>query len=141
MLQPKKTRYRKFQKGRTRGVASNLTHLAFGDYAIRSQQCARISATTLEAVRRVITRTFKRMGHLWIRVYPDIGVSQKPAEVRMGKAKGAVSFWVCRVKKGDILFEFDGVPLELAITAFRLVQYKLAVATVFEIRDTGVSRP
>ena len=103
MLQPKRTKYRKFQKGRVKGILSNTTQLEFGQFGLKALESGRLPARTLEAVRRIITRKFKRMGQIWIRVFPDISVSSKPAEVRMGKGKGSPNFWVCRVKKGQIL--------------------------------------
>src|SRR5689334_18497226 len=102
MLQPKRTKFRKFQKGRIGGQLDNTTDLQFGQFGIKALESGRISAKTIEAVRRVITRKFKRTGQIWIRVFPDIGVSCKPAEVRMGKGKGSPSFWICRIKKGQI---------------------------------------
>jgi len=131
MLQPKRTKHRKFQKGRVGGVVSNITHLEFGDYGLKALESGRIPARTLEAVRRVITRKFKRTGHIWIRVFPDVSVSSKPAEVRMGKGKGAPSFWVCRVKRGQILFEMDGVSPQVARQAGMLAYHKLPLRTQF----------
>ena len=108
MLQPKRTKFRKFQKGRVKGILANTTHLEFGEFGLKALESGRISAKTIEAVRRIITRKFKRMGQIWIRIFPDISVSSKPAEVRMGKGKGFPSFWVCLVKKGKILFDING---------------------------------
>jgi large subunit ribosomal protein L16 len=135
MLQPKRTKFRKFQKGRVKGILSNNTQLHFGQFGIKTLQAGRIPAKTLEAIRRIITRKFKRMGQIWIRLFPDIAVSSKPAEVRMGKGKGSPSFWVCRVKKGQILFEMDGITSQLAKQAFLLASYKLPLKTKFMIRD------
>nr|AST08675.1 50S ribosomal protein L16 [Chlorella heliozoae] len=135
MLQPKRTKYRKFQKGRVSGVLSNTTQLEFGQFGLKALEPGRIPAKTIEAVRRIITRKFKRTGQIWIRVFPDIAVSSKPAEVRMGKGKGAPSFWICRVKKGQILFEMDGVSLQLARQASMVAYYKLPLKTKFVIRD------
>ena len=129
MLQPKKTRFRKFQKRKVDGV--KLQQLSFGIYGIQSLSCGRLSASCLEAARRAMTRKFKRTGQIWIRVFPDLGVSKKPAEVRMGKGKGSIDHWVCPVKKGQILFEFSGVPLSLALQAMRLAQHKLPLKTQF----------
>nr|AST08916.1 50S ribosomal protein L16 [Micractinium conductrix] len=135
MLQPKRTKYRKFQKGRVKGILSNTTQLEFGQFGLKALESGRLPARTLEAVRRIITRKFKRMGQIWIRVFPDISVSSKPAEVRMGKGKGSPNFWVCRVKKGQILFEMDGISSQLAKQAVSLAYYKLPLKTKFIIRD------
>jgi large subunit ribosomal protein L16 len=135
MLLPKRTKFRKYQKGRIRGVKANTTQLRFGRYGIKTLDTGRIPAKTLEAVRRVITRKFKRTGQIWIRIFPDIPVSAKPAEVRMGKGKGSPSFWVARVQRGQILFEMDGIPLQLAKQAANLAYYKLPIKTKFIIRD------
>lgn len=135
MLQPKRTKYRKFQKGRVKGILSNTTQLEFGQFGLKSLESGRLPARTLEAVRRIITRKFKRMGQIWIRVFPDISVSSKPAEVRMGKGKGSPNVWVCRVKKGQILFEMDGISAQLARQAASLAYYKLPLKTKFIIRD------
>lgn len=135
MLQPKRTKYRKFQKGRVKGILSNTVHLEFGQFGLKALEPGRIAAKTLEAVRRIMTRKFKRMGQIWIRVFPDISITSKPAEVRMGKGKGSPSFWVCRVKKGQILFEIDGVSPQLAKQASRLAYYKLPLKTKFITRD------
>jgi len=131
MLQPKRTKFRKFQKGRIGGTRSNLQELSFGRFAIKSLQAGRISAQVIEAVRRTLTRTFRRRGHIWIRIFPDIAVSKKPAEVRMGKGKGSTEYWMCRVQAGHILFEMDGVSYELAKHASRLVSHKFPLATHF----------
>jgi large subunit ribosomal protein L16 len=136
MLQPKRTKFRKFQKGRIKGIISNTTQLKFGQFGLKALESGRIPARTLEAVRRIITRKFKRMGQIWIRIFPDISVSSKPAEVRMGKGKGSPCFWVCRVKKGQILFEMDGVSLQLAKQASLLAYYKLPLKTKFLTRDS-----
>jgi large subunit ribosomal protein L16 len=136
MLQPKRTKFRKFQKGRVKGIVSNTTQLEFGQFGLKVLEPGRIPARTLEAVRRVITRKFKRTGQIWIRVFPDISVSSKPAEVRMGKGKGSPSFWICRVKKGQILFEMDGISSQLAKQAAILAYYKLPVKTKFISRDS-----
>lgn len=135
MLQPKRTKFRKFQKGRIKGILSNTTQLEFGQFGLKSLECGRIPARTLEAVRRILTRKFKRQGQIWIRVFPDIAISTKPAEVRMGKGKGAPSYWVCRVKQGQILFEMDGISSQLAKQAASLAYYKLPLKTKFIIRD------
>ena len=131
MHTPKRTKYRKYQKGRCGGIQPNCTKLQFGKYGLKSLDAKRISAQTIEAVRRVITRQFKRNGVLWIRVFPDIPVSKKPAAMRMGKGKGAPSSWVCRVQPGQILYEMDGVSLQLAQQAAHLAHYKLPIKTCF----------
>ena len=135
MLQPKRTKFRKFQKGRIGGIVSNTTQLEFGQFGLKALETGRIPAKTLEAVRRILTRKFKRMGQIWIRLFPDLAVSSKPAEVRMGKGKGAPSFWVCRVKKGQILFEMDGISFQVAKQAAILAYYKLPLKTQFLVRD------
>ena len=128
---PKRTKFRKSQKGKCGGIASNSTQLQYGKYGLKSLEMGRISAQTIEAVRRVITRQFKRSGVLWIRIFPDVPVSNKPAEMRMGKGKGAVSSWICRVRPGEILYEMDGIPPQLAEQAARLADYKLPLKTAF----------
>ena len=129
MLQPKKTKFRKFQKRRVTVV--KLQQLNFGMYGIQSLSCGRISSACIEAARRAMTRKLKRTGQIWIRIFPDLGVSQKPAEVRMGKGKGAIQQWVCHVQKGQILFEVNGVPESLAVQAVQLAQHKLPLKTQF----------
>ena len=135
MLHPKRTKFRKYQKGRVQGILSNTTMLQFGQYGIKALETGRIPAKNLEAVRRVLTRKFKRTGQIWIRVFPDIAISAKPAEVRMGKGKGSPSYWVCRIQKGQILFEMDGISSQLAKQAALLAYYKLPLKTKFIIRD------
>ena len=135
---PKRTKYRKYQKGRCGGIHPNDTKLQYGKYGIKALDAKRISAQTIEAVRRVITRQFKRNGVLWIRIFPHIPVSRKPAEMRMGKGKGSNSHWVCRVQPGEILYEMDGIPLELAQQAAHLAHYKLPIKTAF-VHTDGVS--
>lgn len=135
MLQPKRTKFRKFQKGRVHGILNNTNQLRFGEFGLKVLESGRIPARTVEAVRRVITRKFKRLGQVWIRIFPDIVVSAKPAEVRMGKGKGAPSFWVCRVKKGQILFEMSGISCQVAKQAAQLAYFKLPLKTKFVIRD------
>jgi large subunit ribosomal protein L16 len=129
MLQPKRTKFRKYQKGRIGGVKSHALH--FGAYGIQCLVAFRLHASIIEAVRRVMTRKLKRQGQIWVRVFPDIPVSKKPAEVRMGKGKGATAYWVCRIQKGQVLFELDGVPKALAQQAARLAGQKLPFATTF----------
>lgn len=135
MLQPKRTKFRKYQKGKIPGIASNSTKLIYGQYGLKSLESGKIPARTIEAVRRVLTRKFKRIGQIWIRIFPDIAISTKPAEVRMGKGKGAPSFWVCKIKQGQILFEMDGIPIQLAQQAAILAYYKFPLKTKFIIRD------
>jgi large subunit ribosomal protein L16 len=129
MLQPKKTKFRKAHKGRIHGVAKGGTELAFGQFGLKSQEPERVTARQIEAARRAITREMKRAGRVWIRVFPDLPVSKKPTEVRMGKGKGSVEFWAARVKPGRILFEIDGVPEDVAKEALRLGAMKLPITT------------
>jgi large subunit ribosomal protein L16 len=131
MFQPKRTKFRKFMKGRCGGKRSNLQSLAFGSFGLKALESGRLSAHVLEAVRRTLTRTCKRRGKVWIRVFPDINVSSKPAEVRMGKGKGSPDYWMCRVQRGHILFEMEGVPYELAVHASRLASRKCPFPTQF----------
>lgn len=137
MLQPKRTKFRKYQKGKTKnsGIQGNLKGVSFGKYGIQSVQTGRLSAQTIEAVRRTLTRHFQRKGQVWIRVFPDIAISKKPAEVRMGKGKGAPDFWACRVYPGQVLFEMDGIPLETAEQAYRLASHKFSFPTKFVLRN------
>ena len=129
MLQPKKTKFRKAHKGRIHGVAKGGSELAFGQFGLKSQEPERVTARQIEAARRAITREMKRAGRVWIRVFPDLPVSKKPVEVRMGKGKGSVEFWAARVKPGRILFEIDGVPADVAKEALRLGAMKLPIIT------------
>ena len=129
MLQPKRTKFRKQFKGRIHGVAKGGFDLAFGEYGLKSQEPNRVNAREIEAARRAITRAMKRAGRVWIRVFPDLPVSKKPVEVRMGKGKGSVEFWAARVKPGRILFEIDGVPEDVAKEALRLGAMKLPIMT------------
>ena len=131
MYPPKRTKYRKQQKGRAQLVESNQSKLSFGRYGIRALESGRLRLNTIEAVRRVVTRKLKRSGQVWIRVYPDISVSAKPLEVRMGKGKGTPSYWICRIKAGQLLYEFDGVSLTLAKQASLLAGSKLPFAIRF----------
>lgn len=135
MLQPKRTKFRKFHKGRACGIRNNQTELSFGSYGIKTLSAGRLSARVLEAARRTMTRKMKRSGQLWIRVFPDIAVSTKPAEVRMGKGKGNPDYWVTRVQAGQILFEIDGVSKDLALQAVHLAAHKIPFATKFVLRD------
>src|SRR5919206_4960326 len=131
MLQPKRTKFRKQHKGRIRGVATSGTDLNFGAYGLKAMEPERITARQIEAARRAITRHMKRAGRVWIRIFPDVPVTKKPTEVRMGSGKGAVEFWAARVKPGRIMFEIDGVSEEIAREALRLGAAKLSVRTRF----------
>ena len=119
MLQPKRTKFRKAHKGRIHGVAKGGTDLNYGSHGLKAVEPERVTARQIEAARRAITRHMKRAGRVWIRIFPDVPVSKKPAEVRQGKGKGAVEYWAARVKPGRILFELDGVPGPLAAVAFQ----------------------
>lgn len=134
MLSPKKTKYRKQHKGRIHGVAKGGSSLAFGAFGLKALAPDRLTARQIEAARRAITRHLKRQGKLWIRVFPDVPISKKPLEVRMGSGKGAPEFWAARVKPGRILFEVDGVPVALAREAFELASAKLPIPTKFVAR-------
>ena len=129
MLSPKKTKYRKQFKGRIHGTAKGGFTLNFGAYGLKAMEPCRMTARQIEAARRTITRELKRVGRVWIRIFPDVPVSKKPAEVRMGSGKGAPEFWVCRVKPGRIMFEIDGVPADLAREALSLGAAKLPIKT------------
>jgi len=135
MLQPQRTKFRKQHKGRIHGPAKGGTALNFGQFGLKCLEPERINAREIEAARRAITREMKRAGRVWIRVFPDVPVSKKPAEVRMGSGKGAPEFWVAKVKPGRILFEIDGVDLATAKEAMRLGAAKLSVATKFVARS------
>ena len=134
MLQPKRTKFRKQFKGRIHGTAKGGTTLNFGAFGLKAQEPERVTARQIEAARRAITRQMKRQGRVWIRIFPDVPVSSKPTEVRMGKGKGAPEFWVCRVKPGKIMFEIDGVNEETAREALRLGAAKLPIKTRFVAR-------
>ena len=134
MLQPKKTKDRKQHKGRIHGLATSGATLAFGSYGLKTLDPDRLTARQIEAARRAITRAMKRQGKVWIRVFPDVPVSKKPLEVRMGSGKGAPEFWAARVKPGRILFELDGVPETVAREALSLAAAKLPVKTKFIAR-------
>ena len=134
MLAPKRSKYRKAHKGRVHGVAKGGTTLNFGAYGLKAVEPGRITARQIEAARRTITRSIRRIGRVWIRIFPDVPVSSKPAEVRMGSGKGSPEFWVCRVKPGRIMFELDGVPADTAREAFALAAAKLPLATRFIVR-------
>ena len=134
MLAPKRTKYRKAHKGRIHGAAKGGTALNFGAYGLKAVEPGRVTARQIEAARRAVTRHMKRLGRVWIRVFPDVPVSTKPAEVRMGSGKGAPEFWAARVHPGRIMFEIDGVPRDLAKRAFELAAAKLPVRTRFVTR-------
>ncbi len=131
MLQPKRTKFRKQFKGRIKGMAKGGFNLDFGTYGLKALEPERVTARQIEAARRAITRQMKRQGRVWIRVFPDVPVSSKPTEVRMGKGKGAPEYWACRVNPGRILFEIDGVSHEVAEEALRLGAAKLPIRTRF----------
>ena len=134
MLSPKNLKYRKAHKGRIHGKAKGGSALNFGSFGLKAMQPERVTARQIEAARRAMTRHMKRAGRVWIRVFPDVPVSKKPAEVRQGKGKGSVEFWVCRVKPGRIMFEVDGVSAEVARRAFELAAAKLPIKTKFVTR-------
>ena len=134
MLQPKRRKYRKEQKGRNTGVATRGSSVAFGDFGLKAIGRGRLTARQIESARRAMTRHIKRGGRIWIRIFPDKPISQKPAEVRMGKGKGAPEYWVAVVRPGRIIFEAEGVPLEIAKEALRLAAQKLPIQTKFVVR-------
>ena len=134
MLQPKRTKFRKAHKGRIHGKAKGGTTLNFGQYGLKALEPGRVTAREIEAARRAVTRHMKRSGRIWIRIFPDVPVSTKPAEVRMGSGKGTPEYWVCRVHPGRIMFEIDGVPSDLAKRAFDLAAAKLPIKTRFVSR-------
>lgn len=131
MLQPKRTKFRKQHKGKIHGKAKGGTALNFGAYGLKAQEPERVTARQIEAARRAITRHMKRAGRVWIRIFPDLPVTAKPTEVRMGKGKGSVDYWAARVKPGRVMFEIDGVSEEIAREALRLGARKLPVKTRF----------
>ncbi len=134
MLQPKKTKYRKMQKGRMKGNSNRGHQLAFGSFGIKSLETTWITGRQIEAARQAVTRHMKREGQIWIRIFPDKPITKKPAEVRMGKGKGAPEMFVARVTPGRVLFEAGGVPLDVAKEALRLAAQKLPVTTKFVVR-------
>lgn len=138
MLSPKKTKYRKAQKGRMNGQAKGGETVAFGDYGIQATECGWITSRQIEAARIAITRHVKRGGKVYIRLFPDKPVTKKPAETRMGKGKGNPEGWVAVVKPGRILYELEGVPEDLAKEAFRLAHHKLPIGTRFVARERGI---
>jgi len=131
MLQPMRTKFRKAFKGRIHGLATSGNSLAFGQYGLKALEPERVTARQIEAARRALTRHMKRSGRVWIRMFPDVPVSKKPIEVRMGKGKGTPEYWVCRVKPGRVLFEVDGVNIQLAREALALAAAKLPIRTRF----------
>jgi len=135
MLQPKRTKFRKMQKGRIHGEAKGGTHLNFGSYGLKAMEPERVTARQIEAARRAMTRHMKRQGRVWIRVFPDVPVSSKPIEVRMGKGKGTVDFWAVKVKPGRIMFEIDGVSDSVAKEALRLAAMKLPIKSRVVVRE------
>jgi len=134
MLQPKKTKYRKQQKGRIKGIAQRGHELAFGSFGIKSLETSFMTGRQIEAARQAVTRYMKREGQIWIRIFPDKPITKKPNEVRMGKGKGAPEYFVAKIMPGTMLFEAEGVPLEIAKEAMRLAAQKLPVTTRFVVR-------
>ena len=135
MLSPKRTKFRKAHKGRIHGKAKGGFELNFGSFGLKAVEPGRITAREIEAARRAITRHMKRIGKVWIRVFPDVPVSRKPAEVRMGSGKGSPEYWVARIHPGRIMFEIDGVQKNLAIEAFKLASAKLSIKSRIVARD------
>ena len=134
MLQPKKTKYRKQQKGKLRGFATSGAIVSFGEYGLKAITRGRVTARQIEAARRAMTRHIKRGGKVWIRIFPDVPITKKPVEVRMGKGKGNVEYWVAKITPGKVLYEMEGVTEEVAREAFRLAAAKLPVITTFITR-------
>ena len=134
MLQPKRTKFRKQFKGRNRGLATTGSKVSFGEFGLKAVERGRITARQIEAARRAMTRHVKRGGKIWIRVFPDVPISKKPLEVRMGKGKGNVEYWVCKIQPGRVLYEMEGVNEETAREAFRLAAAKLPFKTTFVSR-------
>ena len=137
MLSPKRTKFRKAHKGRIHGKAKGGTTLNFGEYGLKATEPGRVTAREIEAARRAVTRHMKRSGRIWIRIFPDVPVSTKPAEVRMGSGKGTPEYWVCRVKPGKVMFEIDGIPRNIAVEAFELAAAKLSIATKIITRQAS----
>lgn len=137
MLQPKRTKFRKQQKGRNRGLATRGNRVSFGEFGLQSTSRGRLTARQIEAGRRAITRHVKRAGRIWIRIFPDKPVSKKPLEVRMGKGKGNPEYWVALIQPGAMLYEIEGIPEELARQAFLLASAKLPLRTSFARRQVG----
>jgi len=134
VLQPKRTKFRKMFKGKNRGFAQSGNKVSFGEYGLKATERGRVSARQIEAARRAMTRKVKRNGKIWIRIFPDVPISSKPLEVRMGKGKGNVDYWCSKVQPGTVLYEMEGVSEELAREAFRLAANKLPIKTTFVIR-------
>jgi len=134
VLQPKRTKFRKMFKGKNRGFAQSGNKVSFGEYGLKATERGRVSARQIEAARRAMTRKVKRNGKIWIRIFPDVPISSKPLEVRMGKGKGNVDYWCSKVQPGTMLYEMEGVSEELAREAFRLAATKLPIKTTFVIR-------
>jgi large subunit ribosomal protein L16 len=134
VLQPKRTKFRKMFKGKNRGLAQNGNKVSFGEFGLKATERGRVSARQIEAARRAMTRKVKRTGKIWIRIFPDVPISSKPLEVRMGKGKGNVDYWCSKVQPGTVLYEMEGVPEEVAREAFRLAANKLPIKTTFVIR-------
>ena len=134
MLQPKRTKFRKTHKGRNRGLATSGNEVSFGTFGLKATSRGQLTARQIEAARRAVTRHVKRQGKIWIRVFPDKPITEKPLEVRMGKGKGNVEYWVCPIQPGKVLYEMDGVPEALAREAFALAAAKLSVQTTFVIK-------
>ena len=137
MLSPARRKFRKEHKGRNTGLATRCTNVNFGDFGLKATDRGRLTARQIEAARRAMTRHIKRGGRIWIRIFPDKPISQKPAEVRMGKGKGNPEFWVAEIQPGKVLYEMDGVSEELAREAFRLAAAKLPISTTFVTRHLG----
>lgn len=134
MMQPKRTKYRKQMKGRNRGLALRGSDVSFGEFGLKAVERGRLTARQIESARRAMTRHIKRGGKIWIRVFPDKPITQKPLEVRMGKGKGGVEYWVAQIQPGKVLFEMEGVSREVAIEAFDLAKAKLPFKVMFEER-------
>lgn len=134
MLQPKRTKFRKVHKGRNRGLATSGDKVSFGTFALKAVERGQMTSRQIESARRAMTRAVKRVGKIWIRVFPDKPMTQKPLEVRMGSGKGSVEYWVCQIKPGKVLYEMDGVSEELARHAFALASAKLPFKTTFVTR-------
>ena len=137
MLQPARRKYRKEQKGRNKGIATRGNKVSFGEYGLKAVGRGRLTARQIEAARRAMTRHIKRGGRIWIRIFPDKPISQKPAEVRMGNGKGNPEYWVAEIQPGKVLYEMDGVDETMAKAAFRLAAAKLPIQTAFVVRQVG----
>ena len=135
MLQPKRTKFRKQHKGKIKGLAKGGSDLNFGTFGLKALEPERVTARQIEAARRAMTRHMKRQGRVWIRIFPDLPVTSKPTEVRMGKGKGSVDYWACRVKPGRVMFEIDGVDEDVAHEALRLAAMKLPIKTRVVVRE------